>query len=402
MNFLSLDSAGSKKVLVFPFDLMSHYLRCIVLAKRHPDKEFLFAASEQYTSFVQDNGFSTFQVEHFNADAVMEHAREFSFAWLNQATIERVFLSQYNAIVEHKADMVIGDVAPGLKMAAERAGVTYLALMNGYMTKYYAYTRKLSRTHRAYNKLQKLPPKVSEKITGVAEKIAFRVVHQPFKKLRRKHNLKKISNYIDEMEGDLNLICDDLQLYPQSNLPVAYTEVGPLVYHDTTQEDALMKDLEPEKPLLCVCMGSSGDWSRLAFLRETKYAKFNVVAAGDTKEVLAAAHVNSRPFVNLDLLLPHAALMICHGGSGTVYHALKHNVPILCLTSHFEQEWVVQGLERNNLGKSLDGLSEFEMEKVIESTLGKAKGKSSVATAIGLTRSKSSTVHLSTSISQEG
>jgi len=344
----------TKTILIFPFDLMSHYLRCIRLAAEYKDHSILFASSEKYNSYVLEAGYKVFNVEGFDPELVMACSRKFDFSWLNKKDIERVFLSQIEAINHYKPNFVIGDTSPTLKMAAEKTGVKYVTIMNGYMTKYYAETRALSRTHPAYEQLKKLPPNVGKKIINIAEHISFRIVHKPFKQVRRTYRLKRVNTYLSEMEGDENLICDSENLFPQRQLPGNYRIIGPLIYEPTLNEEDLTKELSNKKHSICVCMGSSGDWEKLSFLSKPDYQHLNIVTAGDHHHYIKGDHVITKSFVNLDQVLPKCSLLICHGGNGTLYKGIQHNVFMLCLTSHFEQEWNVQMLERLNFGRSIN------------------------------------------------
>ena len=342
------------KILVFPFDLMSHYTRCLVLVEKfYPDtaQEILFQSSLRYNALVEQRGFKTFDTERFDADYVMACAARFDFSWLNEQDIERVFLSQVKAIESHQPTLAIGDTSPTLKMAAEKTGVRYIALTNGYMTKHYAHTRKLSRTHVAFKHVSLLPERLGDFITNVAEKAVFTSVHAPFRRLRRKYGLKKITSYLDELEGDDNLICDTPALFPQKNLPTNFRFIGPLIYE---RNDLPAPTRDPSKPNILVCMGSTGDWSALKFLNDDAFAKYHIVTASDKLKVLNAAHVDSYDFVNMSKAAANADLMICHGGNGTIYHGLLNGVYMLCLTNNFEQEWNVHALERLGYGKSIN------------------------------------------------
>lgn len=344
-----------KRILIFPFDLMSHYLRCITLAEKYKDYEILFAHSAKYNSFVTQAGFCSFKVETFDSAHVMACSEKFDFSWLNKSDIERVFKSQITIINTLKPDFVIGDTSPTLKMAAESTGVKYVSLMNGYMTNYYQETRGLSIQHPAYKLLLKVPVKIGDRIIKFAEGMAYKKIHQPFKAIRKENKLMPVKNYISEMEADENLICDDLKFFPQKNLPANYEIVGPLFYTSKGSEDDLINSLDPEKPTICVCLGSSGDYKKLQFLSENNYSSVNIIVAGDLSQTLQGAHIFHKEFVNLDAILPICAFMICHGGNGTIYQGLRHSIFMLCLTSHFEQEWNVQMLDRLKLGTHING-----------------------------------------------
>ena len=348
-----------KLILVFPFNLLSHYLRCLVLADSYDKNQYriLFLHSPQYNRFVEDHGYSTFFCDQFQPEEVMECAKNFDFSWLNETDLERILFSQIAAIQQFKATMVIGDVAPTLNMAAEYTGVKYISLLNGYMTKYYALTRKVPRMHRSSSFLKVLPEKIADLITDFAEKITFRKIHTPFKSLRKKYNLQPKADYISEIEGDNNLICDFPDLFPQKNLPANYTFTGPLIYQYSDLETDWLEIIPKEKPVIFVSMGSTGDWERLAFLTDSYYSRYVIITAGDTRKLITAPHIISREFVNLTQVLQKSDLMICHGGNGTIYPGIINRVYLLCLSSHFEQEWNMNALEKNGYGKSADQFS---------------------------------------------
>ena len=359
---------SDKRILIFPFGLLSHYLRCIVFVEKAYDKnkyEILFLGNPAYNKYIEEKGYKTFECEQFDSQKVMECSEKFDFSWLNQPDIERVMLSQISVIRELKPAIVIGDTAPSLKMAAEITGVEYHALMNGYMSKYYALTRKLSRTHKAYEYSKKVPEKYFNRIVDFAEAISFRLVHRPFKILRRKYKLKKVCEYLSEMEGDKNILCDLPELFPQESLPSNYTFAGPLMYNSSQKEGEWLAKMDISKPVICVCMGSSGDWKKLDFLKSNYYSSFTIITGGDTNKILSAPHIIARDFLDLDEVLKVSKLMICHGGNGTIYHGLLNGVFMLCLTSHFEQEWNVDALERIGYGISANDFSADDWKKWI-------------------------------------
>lgn len=348
---------------------MSHYLRCIALAQNYKDYDVLFAYSEKYDGFVRKAGYGSFTVDTFDAGEVMECAMKFDFSWLSLNRVEHVFLSQKQIIKDYKPDMVIGDTCPTLKMAAEILGIKYISLMNGYMTKFYSHVRQVSRTHYSYKYVSKLPPKIGDAITTFAERAAFKQIHKPFKIVRRKFGLKKVNDYLSELEGDENLICDEAYLFPQKKLPDSYKIIGPLYYSSFDTEEILLLSLDKKKPTICVCLGSSGNLNALTFLSDTKYSFVNIIIAADSKFAINGTHIYHKDFINLDKVLPKCSLLICHGGNGTIYEALRHNVFMLCLTSHFEQEWNVKRLEQLNLGILINDSPEEFIKQYLDKVL---------------------------------
>lgn len=363
-----------KTILIFPFDLLSHYLRCLVLADQYDPNTYriLFQSSPNYDHYVKKHGYETFDAKHFNTSFVMQCSKKFDFSWLNEADLEPILLSQILSIKMYEPALVIGDVAPTLKMAAEFTGVQYISLLNGYLTKYYRETRKLSKAHPAYAYLSVLPLSVRNVLTEIGEKVAFKKVHQPFKNLRKAMNLKPVEDYLSETEGDLNYICDSPALFPQTNLPENFVFKGPLIYENIAFEEWI-NDLNTEKPIICVTMGSSGDWRQLTFLNDTYYARYTVIIAGYTGNAFSAPHLLVKDFVNLPQLVKKASLMICHGGNGTIYLGVLAHVFLLCVADHFEQEWNIHALEQRNLGKFANNFTQEEWKTQIAKGIERSK-----------------------------
>ncbi len=186
-------------LLIFPFGLLSHYLRCLALAKHlSPYFKIKFAHHPAYNHFIEQEGFTTFAYSGLNEEKVMQHVKNFDFSWLNEQNLEMLFKEQVEIIDDLKPDAVLGDAMPILKMAAEYTGVYYISLINGYMSRYYGVTRSLSRTHFAYKYVNQLPDLLKEYAISTGEAIAFRQVHKPFQKLRRKYNLSWQGHYLNE------------------------------------------------------------------------------------------------------------------------------------------------------------------------------------------------------------
>lgn len=358
-------STSKPTVLMFPFELMSHYSRCLQLADAIKDAyNVKIAYSERYNNLIRDAGIENFPCRTFNPDLVMQCSKNFDFSWLNLAELERVFREQVHCIERLEPVAVLGDTAPTLKMAAEATGTPYISLMNGYMTKYYSVVRKIASAHPAAQFEAKLPPNIFDFMVRVGEKVAFRQVHKPFKKLRKANGLAETKMYLDELEGDQNLLCDLPSFFPQKNLPTNYHFIGPLYYQANRKEEKVVQFLNNDKPSILVSMGSTGDLSSLAFLQNSDFASYNIVVAGASNGCFKAEHILSKAFLNNTAFLERIDLVLTHGGNGSIYQALAYGVPVVCRTNIFEQEWNVQRLQQLNLGAILPDAT--EPRKIIE------------------------------------
>ena len=360
--------------MVFPFDLLAHYLRSIVLIEDYSQNcEVLFQSSPAYNSYLVEREIKHFECASFNSKKVMECARKFDFSWLNYDDILKVYSSQLEAVKKVNPDIIIGDTSPTLKMVSEKLGIKYYSLKNIYLSEKYAFPRKLSITHPGHIHLKKLPPKFADSITSFVEKIAFKQVQKPFNKVRKKENLKKLKSYIEETGGDINLYCDDQKIFPLSSKTNDEIVIPPLLFDPKQDESEIIKRIQNGKPTICVTMGSSGDWTKLAFLNNFEYDKYNIITGGDLNNVICSENTISSSFLSLKEVLPYTDLLICHGGNGTIYHGVYNNIYMLCMTSHFEQEWNVHALERNNLGTLINQVNQSEIYLLIEKHIAKKR-----------------------------
>jgi len=283
MSFIENELQSVRKILVFPFDLLAHYLRSMELVKHFPNAEIVFAESKSYNDFIKRQGFTTFKVLQFDTDYVMKCSRKFDFSWLNYNDIKTVYDDQVRVIKNEQPDLVFGDIAPTLKMASEKCKISYLALNNAYLSPYYKYVRKLSIRHKIYPLFKFLPHQITDKMTEMGENFTFRTIHRSFRRLRQKESLQRFSSYLEEMQGDYNLLCDSEALFPQVNLPENYEIIGPLNHKVGSKEEDLLSKLNPNLKTIVICMGSSGDWDFWDFIEENDLYNYNIITAGSDR-----------------------------------------------------------------------------------------------------------------------
>jgi UDP:flavonoid glycosyltransferase YjiC (YdhE family) len=156
------------------------------------------------------------------------------------------------------------------------------------------------------------------------------------------------------LTGDITLLCDLPELFPQQKVPPTYYFLGPLFFRSEQGEEELISKIDATKPTILVSMGSSGEWRRLDMICNETFHRFNIITAGDVTKVLQGPHINGKHFINNPAVMSHVDLMICHGGNGTIYQALAHDVPVLGFPSFFEQEWNMHRLEQLGLGEMIE------------------------------------------------
>ena len=354
-------------ILIFPFDLMSHFFRSLRVAIALKDQyEVYLNGSGKYDDWLGKAGIKSFSCLQLDAEMALEKTGKFDFSWLNAGALEAVFLEQVQTIKRFNPAMVIGDTSFPLKMAAEAAGVKHLSILNAYSTRYYQYTRRLSPRHRAAPLISWLPDIFYLPMVRMGEAWNFYQILKEFNKVRRKHKLRPTAHYLEELAGDTNVLCDLPEIFPQKKLPGNFNFIGPLFYPLDLLNGKLMEKLDPGKPTILITLGSSTDWDRFTFLNSEEYSAYNLVVVGEKNEVLHAPFIIKVPFVNYEEVLPQVDLVICHGGNGTIYHALKNKIPVLCLEFHLEQTWNIQRMEDLGYGQNLIKIHPHRVHEIVQ------------------------------------
>jgi len=364
------------KVLIFPFELMSHYFRSIRFALELKDYfDIYIRQSDKYSNWIKEAGLKTFNCIDLIAETALEKIGNFDFSWLNAKDLETVYLEQRKVINEFNPVFVIGDTSFTLKMAAETTKTQYLSILNGYSTKYYKFTRMLAPSHPVFPFISWFPDFLLEPMVKLGEAYNFSNILKEFNKVRSKYELDKSDYYLDELSGNMNFICDLPELFPQKNLPDNYYFIGPLFPENTKNEKQLIERLNSNKETILVTIGSSKEWHHLSFLNNDIFSKFNIIVVGDKSNILSAPFFIKTSFVNFNEILPKVDLVICHGGNGTLYNALIHKIPVLCYESHLEQTWNVQRIYDLGYGESLNNIKTKNIFLLIDKWI---KKKSSI------------------------
>lgn len=356
-----METNAKPLLMVFPLDLASHYLRCIELCgSLAGDYRILFAHSETYAQFVANHGFETFMVEQFDREEVARSAASFDFSWLSKPKMRKIVESQITVIRELNPAMVLGDASFTLKMAAQKTETKFVSLVNGYMTKHYKLDRQVPRAHRGYKYSKVVPSAIFRRISSAMEALSYWKIHEPFNDLRRSIGLDAEETFLDELDGDLNLICDLPELFPQKRLPDRYAFIGPLFHDGKQAESEAIRFAEQRKPAILVTMGSSGNWNRAKFIGAERFGKYNLILSGDASPEPSTGNTFSRHFLNHMSVMPHVDLVICHGGNGTLYQALANGLPSLCIPGNFESEWNSNRISELGLGEVIENTSDLD------------------------------------------
>ena len=372
-----------KTILFFPLDLMSHYLRCLSLAKMLGDEyKVLFLASSKYNAFIKDNGFEVFSTGKKNAEQFIDICKQKGLLNFSREETETNYQEQLETMAALKPALVITDLVPTANMAAEKLGIPTINLVNAYLSRYFYKRVELPGYIPAEiaKDIYDVPPFFQKQIETLAGLMELAKQQKALRKVRQKFGLEKRNNIGQELEGVHTWTCDLPGLFPLTNeRPAEVRCIGPLFHRSDYSDKTWLKDLDQSKKNILVTLGSTGDVDVLQILRQELFKKYNVIVCGKYEFSDDSPNLFFKAFVNFDEILPEMDLVIAHGGNGTLYQALSHAIPIISIPSFFEQVYNAERVEELELGQTLQTKPSIaELESVIERWIDQ-KGTSKLA-----------------------
>ncbi len=203
------------------------------------------------------------------------------------------------------------------------------------------------------------------------EMTVFDATMSVFSQLSRKYRLSRPVTATNCLTGaDVTLLADIPEYFPTVSLPAHYHYIGPLFWHnapsaqpDTSEAaDHTHVPVSPaasadSRPLLFVSMGSTaipGLFEATFRMLESEGMR-GIIATGGQHDALPTDHpdIQVAPFVHAENVLPHAALVLCHGGNGTIYQALSHGVPVVGMPTIPDQAFNMRRVEALGVGRTV-------------------------------------------------
>ena len=163
-----------------------------------------------------------------------------------------------------------------------------------------------------------------------------------------------------------NLVALPREFEPDLPFPPNVTFVGPALDGPALLPDSDEVDVDDGQLPLVLVSFSTSDQAQVPVLQRCIDALSEVPAnvvvttgpAIDPGALTAAANTRVTRFVPHGEVLPHASLVVTHGGLGTVMSALSHGVPLLCLPLGRDQFFNAAMVERLGAGRALSGESD--------------------------------------------
>ena len=349
----------SHRILVLPDgNWLAHTSRPLEIARalRSDGAEVVFAGSGQYMRLPQELGFPVRDLHTIAPDHVMSRSRAGRVDFYDVASIDRCVEAELELYDQVRPDLVLGDFRLTAGTSCELASIPFASVLNALWTDYYSAPLRAPE-HLAVTRL--IGRRLATRMLPWIKQAIIRFDCRPFRRYRRRRGLSEPQNIWNVWRGDLNLMVDIPEYGPTEDLPAEFHYVGPIVWEPEIDCPDWLERLDPSRPTIYFSMGSTGN-PRFFDQAVELYGDSPFQCLMTTAGLTTLADVPENFFV-VDYapgsrLLEKSDLVVCHGGNGTIYQAMRQGVPIIGIPTMHDQEFNLDRVEALGIGVHLSEL----------------------------------------------
>jgi UDP:flavonoid glycosyltransferase YjiC (YdhE family) len=347
---------GQRRLLFFGEEVtLAHVTRPLVLAGflDHQRYDILFACGNKYRGLVEASGYRMFPVPTIPPDTFLKRLARGAPLYTH-AELQEYVNAELKLCTEIAPDLIIGDFRLSLGITAEVLNIPYIALTNAHWSPHSTLPFPLPE-HR-FVKL--VGPRLAGKILPFVLPAVFWHHARAFNKLRRSFGLRPVGGGLKEIytHGSWTLYTDIPSVAPIQDILPTQRYIGPVIWSPAINLPDWWQELPDDRPIIYVTMGSSGDIRLLDTILEVLGGMpvVGVVAtAGRTTVVRKPANVFIEEYLPGVEVTRRSSLVICNGGSATVYQALSMGKPVLGFPSNADQFFTMESVQRLDAGISV-------------------------------------------------
>ena len=269
------------------------------------------------------------------------------------AELRQYVQEDLRVMTEWEPDLVIGDFRLSLSVSARLAGVPYVTVTNAYWSPY-------ARPHFLVPEIpitEQFGPRVAQGLFTLIRPVVFAQHAYALNKVRREYGLPAVRYDLAHIfsEADYTVYADLPQLVSTVNLPSHHRYIGPVVWSFGIRPPwwALLRE---NAPTVYVTMGTSGraDVAQMVARALAGMGWQVLMATADDRTIAGVKDgiyvANYLPGLSAARM---AELVVCNGGSGTVYQALAAGTPVLGIPMNLDQYLMMDYIRRFGAGEMI-------------------------------------------------
>ena len=334
---------------------LAHLARPAALAQGLDTEKFdvVLACDSRYQSFLEHLPFPTLPVKSVSTEQFLRSAAR-GRPLYDTHTLHEYVRDDLALLESVQPAAVVGDHRLSLSVSARLVGVPYLGIINAYWSPYA--TSSFPLPELPMNRWMGLA--LARLLFRMAWPLASAYHAFPLNRVRRAYGLRSLGwdwcrAYTD---ADRTLYADAIELVPTRRLPSSHVYLGPILWSPTGNLPSWWDDLPTDRPMVYVTMGSSGRPELLELvLRSLADLPITIVATTAAKLQMSEPPANTRllTYAPGEKLAARAEIVICNGGSMSVYQALSAGRPLIGIASNMDQHLSMSYVERAGVGTLL-------------------------------------------------
>jgi UDP:flavonoid glycosyltransferase YjiC (YdhE family) len=253
-----------------------------------------------------------------------------------------------------KPDLIVGDFRLSLAVSARKANIPYINITNAYWSPYHNLKKLPVIDLPVFNKLGE---RFGAWVFSKSMYLISKALIKPYNKLHQYYGYKGYKNHYEVYtDGDLTLYCDVPELIPTSNLPASHAYIGPVFWPAHIDMPDWSKDVPLNKTIVFLSMGSSGNPKILPEVIEY-LSQLDIVVLVATSWYSCntqKSNVFIADYLPLNWVSGIANIFIVNGGVIS-YHALNHGIPVIGITTNFDQQLCMEHIVLAGAGISIKG-----------------------------------------------
>jgi UDP:flavonoid glycosyltransferase YjiC (YdhE family) len=351
-----------RKIVITPAsNITSHTGRCILIARELKKRgyEIILAGSSKLIrnpQIAKEDEFDYYELIDFDQEEAMRILRTMQKAY-SRKTFQEHLAAELDMLNRLKPDLVIVDFRLTMCVSAKVLKVPIISLLNArWLPQYFMGQYTASDSHPISLLTKKiLGKKMADFFWPYLVKLTLRYKLSPFPRAFRAHALEVKRYPKDILVGDYNLILDTKLWGPTKSLPSNFKQVGPIIWSPELNLPTWINKLDTNKRSVYVTMGTTGDKKLFQeIFKAFRDTECQIIASTggqiEIDETMLSENLHVERFLPGGRVMEQVDMVICHGGSLTVYQAIQAGTPCIVIATHLDQEWGGEEIQTHKAG----------------------------------------------------